>query len=152
ADAGVPSQKVTDARYYLAFVYLIAGDPYRAAVVGEDLARVRPPTRRSAAAAAYALEAYAQILSRQDVPGNRDRVRDLAQYVIDNAAAWQGDPVTQVARYQLAMVALREKKYPEVIAQLEKLAPDFGSYVFAQCQLALTALKAGEDAETDQDR
>src|SRR5262249_9433993 len=54
ADGKTSFSKLADARYYLAYAYLMAGDPYRAPIVGEDLAPARPPTKRSAAAAGHA--------------------------------------------------------------------------------------------------
>jgi hypothetical protein len=153
ANDSTPAQKQEEARYYLAYTHLLAGDPYRAAVVGDHLARAEPPTKRSAAGALYALEAYAMVVARQDVPGNRERLRDLATFVLTkNQPAWKSEPVTQIARYQLAMVALREKKYAEAIDNLGQLSADFHAYTFAQCQLALTALKAKEEAANDKDR
>src|SRR5260370_927471 len=50
------------------------------------------------------------------------------------------------------MVNLREKKYAEAIDQLEQLPPDFNGYVFAQSQLALTAVSAAKEAKTDAER
>lgn len=147
ADAKTPAAKQEEARYYLAYTHLLAGDPYRAAVVGDELARTQPPSKHSAAAAVYALEAYAMVVNRQDVLGNRERLRDLAAFILTkNQPAWKDEPVTQLARYQLAMVGLREKNYREAIDNLEKLAPDFHAFTFAQCQLALTALKAKDEA------
>src|SRR5207237_341180 len=59
ADAKTPASKIDDVRYYLATGYLVAGDLYRAAVAGEALGRSQPPSKRAAAAAGYAIEAYA---------------------------------------------------------------------------------------------
>ncbi len=148
ADAKAPFQKLSEARFYLAYIYLLAGDLYRAAIVGEDLARSRPPTPRSAAAAGYALQAYADIAGATKRPGDRERLRDLAKYVlVDNATAWKGEPVTHVARFQLAMAALREKKYGEAIDYLEKITPDYSAYIYTQAQLILAANAARREAE-----
>ena len=47
ADFRTPEGRKDDARYFLAYMYLLAGDPFRAAVLGEYLARRDPPTKRS---------------------------------------------------------------------------------------------------------
>src|SRR5262249_10185092 len=62
ADARVPAQEVTEARYSLATAYLLSGDPYRSVILAEYVARARPPQKRSAGAAGFALQAYSQHL------------------------------------------------------------------------------------------
>src|SRR5262249_30825169 len=62
ADAKVPAQDVTEARYNLSTAYLLSGDPYRAAILAEYVARARPPQKRSANAAGFAVQAYGQLL------------------------------------------------------------------------------------------
>jgi len=155
ADDKTSPPQLAEARSYLTFVYLVSGDPYRAAVMGEDAARAVPATKRSAAAAGYALEGYASILGEPNgnTDSNRDRLRKLADFILkDRAKLWSGEPVTTQARYQLAMVNLREKKYAETIDALEQLPADFGGYVYAQSQLAITAVAAAKEAKTDAER
>jgi hypothetical protein len=154
ADSKTPSSQLTEARFYLTFVYLLSGDPYRAAVLGESTARSMS-NKRAATAAGYALDAYSAVL---DQPGgnnevNREHLRKLAEFVLkDRASVWGGDQVTPLARYQLAMVALRDKKPLEAIDELEKLPPDFSSYVFAQSQLALAAVGAAREVKSEEER
>jgi hypothetical protein len=143
ADGKTSFAKLADARYYLTYAYLMAGDPYRAAVVGEDLARAQPPTKRSAAAAGYALEAYSTIAANTRRPGDVERMRDLARFILeDKGAAWKDEPVVQVARHQLATAAILAKKPLEAINLLEQLSPSYPAYVYAQSQLVLTAVGA----------
>jgi hypothetical protein len=154
ADSKTPSSQLTEARYYLTFVYLLSGDPYRAAVLGESTARGMSG-KRAATAAGYALDGYAAVL---DFPNgnneaNREHLRKLAEFVLkDRAQVWSGDQVTPLARYQLAMVALRDKKTLEAIDELEKLPPDFSSYVFSQSQLAIAAIGAAREAKSEEER
>jgi len=152
ADDKTSPAQLAEARFLLTFAFLLAGDPYRAAIMGESTAKTRPPSKRSAAAAGYALEAYEAILGERNGNNevNRGRLRKLADFILkDMAKLWSADPVTVLARYQLGMVNLRERKYAETIDALEQLPPSFQGYVYAQSQLALTALKAAKEAEDD---
>ena len=153
ADAKTPPQKTDEARFYLATGYLLAGDAFRAAVAGEDLAREKPPHKRSPAAAGYAIEAYASILTRDNTPDNHERLLDLANFVLkDRQKAWKSDPVTPVARFFLARAFQRDDKYKEAIAQFEQLTPDYPGFVYAQGQLVFTALEARTKAKTDAEK
>jgi hypothetical protein len=155
ADAKTPAQPLAEARTQLTFVYLLMGDAYRAAILGESLARAVPPTKRSATAAGYALDAYSAILSEPtgNTEGTRTRLRALADFVLkDRSQQWSKDPVTPLARYQLALVSLREHKYGEAIDALEQLPPDFGSYALSQAQLALAAFGAARDAKNEREK
>ena len=151
ADAKTSFSKLTDARFFLTYIYLMADDPYRAAILGEDLARARPPTKRSATAAGYALQAYNTIATGTKRPGDLQRMIDLAHFILDQArTAWKDEPVTQVARYQLAVAAILEKKPVEAVALLEGLSPSYPAYIYAQAQLILTGVAAlRRDRETD---
>jgi hypothetical protein len=154
ADAKTAPQSLDDARYILATGYLMAGDLYRAAVAGEDLGRSRPPGKHSAQAAGYALEAYATILQRDNADGNRRRLKDLAGYILSPAMqkTWGSEPVSNVARYQLAMLFNKDNDYRQAIAQLEKLTPDYTGFIYAQGQLVFIAEEARDKAKTDADK
>jgi hypothetical protein len=151
ADAKTSFAKLTDARFFLAYIYLVADDPYRAAILGEDLARTRPPTKRSAAAAGYALQAYNTIAVVTKRPGDLRRMTDLAHFILDQGrTAWKDEPVTQVARYQLAVAAILEKKPVEAVTLLEGLSESYPAYLYAQAQLVLTGVAAlRKDRETE---
>jgi hypothetical protein len=148
ADEDTPFTQLGEARYYLTYIYLMAGDPYRAAVLGEDLARSRPPSKRAAAAAGYALQAYGDIALASKQAGDRERLRDLARFILeDNKTLWADEPVTQLARYQLALALLQEKKRDEAMDLLAKIAPDYPAYLYTQSQLALIAAAARREAQ-----
>jgi hypothetical protein len=150
ADAKTSASKLGEVRFSLLSIYFTRGDYHRAAVAGEALAREQPPLRRSAIAAGYAIEAYAKLLPQEDNELTRERLRSLTHYVIDtNGKLWQNDPVTPVARYELAMLYQREDKFDEAIEQLEKLPASFAGYTYAQSQLAFIALKARDRADND---
>lgn len=111
ADAKTPPNRVDDARFYLAYMYTITGDFYRAAVMSEYLARREPPVRRSPLAARYGIQALQQLLEVEDVPANRRRLRDLAAFVVyHRGKEWSNDPVMAIARHQLALVGMRSIK------------------------------------------
>jgi hypothetical protein len=159
ADAKTSPQNLEEARYLLAIGYLEAGDFYRAAVAGEALAREHagpgtPPTKRAGQAAGYAIEAYANILQRDNADANRQRLQDLTAYVLspEMQKSWAGEPVTSVARYQLAMLYNKDNAYREAIDQLDKLPPDFSGYIYAQGQLVFIALEAREKAKTEEEK
>lgn len=149
------SPQFAEARRQLTFVYLMTGDPYRAALLGESLARAEPATKASAAGAGYALDAYGAILGEPsgNTESTRARLRALTDFVLkDRANVWSNDPVVALARYQLALVSLRDHKYGEAIDALEQLPPSFGSYVLSQAQLAQVAIAAARDAKSETER
>ena len=155
ADDKTSPQPLAEARRQLTFVYLLTGDPYRAALLGESLARAEPVTKGAAAAAGYALDAYGAILSEPsgNTESTRARLRGLADFVLKNrAGVWRNDPVIALARYQLALVSLRDHKFLDAIDALEKLPPSFSSYVLAQTQLAQVAIAAAREAKSDAER
>ena len=154
ADAKTSRQSLDDARYLLATGYLMAGDSYRAAVAGEDLARSRPPSKHSAQAAGYALEAYADIVQRDGADGNRRRLQDLADFILSPAMQkqWANEPATNVARYRLAMLYNKDKDYRRALAQLAKLTPDYTGFIYAQGQLVFIAEEARAKAKSDADK
>jgi hypothetical protein len=153
ADAKTSATKLVEARYFLATAYFTGGDLYRAAVACEALARIQPPTKRSALAGGYALEAYAG-LAKDAEDSTRERLRDLAAYILspESQKFWQTDPVTPIAMYHLGMSYREEDKAKEAIEALEKLPRDFGGFIYAQGQLVFTALEAREKAKSPEEK
>jgi hypothetical protein len=153
ADAKTSPDKIGEARFALLSIYFTSGDSYRAAVAGEALGREQPPLRRSALAAGYAIESYANILPHEDNDQNRERLRNLALFVVEtNRKLWENDPVTPVARFHLAMLYEREDKFTDAIEQLEKLPTTYDGYTYAQGQLVFIALKARDRAGEDKEK
>ncbi len=156
ANDRTPIQKLDEARYFLTSAYLLAGDPYRAAIAGEALGRTRPPTRRAPAGAGYAIDAYANLLGREYTEGTRERLQALIEYVLSPEVQkfWSSDAVTAIAHYQLALLYNRDGDFKNAIAELDKLPRDFPAYIYAQGQLVFMALKARRDNQnlSDKDR
>lgn len=144
ADAKTPIQKLDDARFYLTSSYLLGGDLYRAAVAGEALGQTKPPTRRAPAGAGYGIEAYAALHNRDSDAATRAKLRGLIDYVLspESQKFWSTEPVTAVARYQLAMLHEKDKDYKAAVAQLEKLPEEFPGYTYAQGQMVFIAQQA----------
>jgi hypothetical protein len=150
ADAKTPAADLADARYTLSFAYLATGDPFRAAIVGEDLARREPRSQRASTAAAYALDAYAQIIGddeRKEAPAkeieaDQKRLQGLALYM---EKTWPNDPSTDLARQQLGALAFRSKKYPDAMAYFSRIGPTYGDYTVTQYNLAKAALLAEKE-------
>jgi hypothetical protein len=177
ADTKVPRKDLVKAGTELVDVYLNLEDPHRAALLGEYLVRHHPPSKETALAAAYALEAYVRILGldeelaetaqKEDDPmrpwltadvvkhikqGDRDRFLALARHVeklSSRGQPWENEgSVGQYARYQHALLALREKNFPEAIELLEAMKSTWPGYAVAQCQLVFAALGLTEDDAT----
>jgi hypothetical protein len=151
ADDKTPASDLIDARIMLTYVYLHeVDDPYGAAIMGENVARSWSKTKKASAGAAYALDAYYLILSKDeeaeaapaDLEASRSRLRNLAAFMEQN---WPADPATDVARYRLGSLALHEKKYPEVVRAFGDITANFPAYSLTQFQLARAAMQAHKD-------
>jgi hypothetical protein len=154
ADSKTPPRDLAETRYLLTFLYLNEfKDPYRAAILGEDLARREPTSDRAGAAAAYALDAYHQILTDdqgkeepdpKDVEADQRRIRQLAAFM---DKALPNDPATDRARHVLGSFALKENDLPEAVRLFNQITPGYAGYSLTQYQLALAALQYQEELE-----
>jgi hypothetical protein len=143
-------QRLAEVHFLLAYCYLANGEALKALESSKKLAMADPPTKRSAPAAAYALEVCAVLLAKDDAPKTHKAVRELAEFILKKRKdLWGNDPVTQTAHYQLAMVALVEKQYAEAAAELEQMRPDFRNYFHSRCQLVFILLAARGEARDD---
>jgi hypothetical protein len=144
----LPSQR-DEARYLLSVAYFEQGQVDKALAEAEKVARSRPASRWSAPAATLALQLLAQRLQKD--PGDeavRQRLQSLAQWVVqEKSQVWQNEPILPLARYQLALLAIREHKHAEAFEHLEKLPPDFSAYLFARSQAVFEALNAAKEAK-----
>lgn len=153
-------QSLGDAHSMLAYVYMATNEPHRAAIVGEHLARKFPKVAKAPTTAGYALQAYAQVLFKsekdleqaktdnskgeyakvmeQAVAADRERLRHLAEYM---EKTWPTDPATDLARYQIGSQLLREKKFPEGIAVLNRVSPGYSDLAQARSELAWASLE-----------
>jgi hypothetical protein len=148
ADAQTPAAERNEGQMVLAFLCLAElDDAYRAALLGEDLARRDPRWTQAATAAGYALQAYGQILAETykgegwspASESDQERVRRLAEYM---EKTWPGDPATDGARFQLAAIAVRRRDYPKAIERLSQISVGYGPFTLAQFQLAYAAKQA----------
>jgi hypothetical protein len=164
SDNKTPAKKILEARFKQLEVYYTMGDMYRTIVIGEMMAREPNPTKRSASAAAYALEAYSKLLPADDTDATRGRMRELALFITANKA-FKDDSVVPTARFRLGMLAEAEAqsekakgknkeaalKFEEAITHLEQLPESYTAYCYATCQLAFIALTARENLEKERD-
>jgi hypothetical protein len=150
ASSSSPAEEINDARYLLAYAYLTTEDFYRAAVAGEDLARTDPRALQAPMAGAYALQAYAALLGKQEEAGVtaedqealRGRLRRLAQYI---EQTWPSDSAADIARHMLGWLLLAEKNYVEAVTVMERVSPAYADSTRLLYQLADAALKAAKD-------
>ena len=149
-DDKVPLEDLNDARYLLAYAYLVTLDYYRSAVWGEDLARTQPRFIHAPLAGAYALRSYALLIANREESGagkdevgpDRDRMRSLAQYV---EQAWPNDPAADIARHTLGIVFLADKNYPEAVDALSRITSAYPDATRALYQLASAAVQADKE-------
>jgi hypothetical protein len=141
ADAKTPDQDLGEARFLLAYVYLLEGHLFEAAILGEHQAYTMPKHTRSSSCAAYAIQAYAQLIARaqqlgsppEELAADRERLHRLAAYM---ERTWPNDTATDFARHQLVGQLLKEGKNAEAIDLLAKISPSYGHYPQARYQLA----------------
>ena len=145
ATNSTPVAKVDEARLLLATTLYRRGDGPRAIVAGMALAEAR--TKRSPQGAGLAIRALDELLRREPADANRQVLRRLVEYILSPASQklWQADPVSAVARYQLAMMANEDKDFAAAIDNLELIPSDFAGFVYSQGQLTFIALAAADD-------
>src|SRR5207302_1664051 len=111
-DPKVPEAKQAEVRSDLAWVYMSLGDPFKAVVLGEHLAKSMPHVPKAAAGGAYALQAYAAMMSDGTadpkwIDSDAARMFKLAVFM---EKTWPTDPNTDAARHQVGTMLLRQKK------------------------------------------
>lgn len=151
------------ARLMLAYLLLINGDPYSAAVLAEHQMLSNSNSPRGAKAAMYALQAYSAILaeskarsaSAEEVATYSRRLRALADHVLSNEK-WRDEPETDAGRFQLANLAFEGGQFREAAAwygQIRDTFPGLAATRFRQgaaAQLAQAKDQPGTPAEKKQ--
>ncbi|MBX7102950.1 MAG: hypothetical protein K1X57_02640 [Gemmataceae bacterium] len=140
---------VFTARILLSYVFLLIGDPYSAAVLGEHLAVANLGSPKGVRAAVYALQAYATILSESksrgapadEVAADTRRLQAFAERVLTNAA-WKDEPETDAARLQLGTLFLESNQFRESVAMLADIKPSFSAYPLACYWLGVATQRA----------
>lgn len=110
---------------------------------GETFAREDPRSGQAVKCAAYALQSYA-MLSAQG-KGEPAKMLDFAKYCKDR---WGKELPGDLARHQLAIAYLSEKKQDEATKELEELTANYPAYAATQLLLA-TELGKMLQAEPD---
>ncbi|HEV3085319.1 MAG TPA: tetratricopeptide repeat protein [Gemmataceae bacterium] len=150
ADAGASPEAISNARFLLAYAYYALEDYYRAAVLGEDVARTEAKSRQAPSAAVYALESYYALLRKQEEAGagredqepDRARMIRLAHYI---EQTWPADTAADIARHMLGSLALADKNYAEAVATLERITPGYADSIKALYLLAGAAFQAHKE-------
>jgi TolA-binding protein len=150
ANGDSSADEVAGARFLLSYAYLALDDYYRAAVVGEDLARTRPRAPQAPLAAAYALRSYSLLIAKgeeagaakEDMEPDRARLRRLAQYI---EQTWPSDQAADIARHTLGLLYLNDKNYPEAVAVLDRVSSAYPEATRAFFLLAGAALQAQKE-------
>lgn len=130
-------KEVFDARVMLSYLYLLAGDPYSSAVLGEHLARSSAPAPRGAKAAVYALSAHATILAQsrarqapaEELQADERRIRELARFMEQH---WAHEPETDAARFQLGELFFNERDYVSAIDMFARVKESFPAFAYAK--------------------
>jgi len=138
--------ETNNARAMLAFCLLNDGKYAECVKVGEDFARNDPRSGQATRAAAYALQAYAQMPKK--TPDDLKKLADFATYCKER---WKKELPGNLGRHQLALVHAAAGKGDEVIAELEAITTDYPTYAATQLLLVDTAsnLARADDQKAD---
>jgi hypothetical protein len=129
---------IADVNLRLVVYYLQAGQPARAAVLGEAVARAARPGTRPATAGALAVNAYAAAAAQPGVApdklpaaqrADRDRAVRLAHYLDDRFPA---DPATDSVRHRLAALLYEDGKPVDALTAVLKVRPGYAEVVPAR--------------------
>lgn len=112
-------------RYYLAYLYYVADDFYRAAVAGEFLARRYPSGPGARQGAKIAMAAYARLMAEagpeEDDQFESQRMANIARYITE---VWQGEPEADEAWMMLIRAAVVNGQLDRALERLTKISPD----------------------------
>ena len=127
ADSKAPEAKVAEVKSNQAWVHMALGDPMKAAVLGENLARSMAHQPKAAAGGAYALQAYSQMINDPGAEakwkqGDLDRMLTMAQFM---EKTWPNDVNTDAARHQVGTLMLREKNARDAAAVLSRVSDNY---------------------------
>ena len=122
----VPLSELNSIRYRLAYLYWSARDWYRAAVMGEFLARRYPQSAEARTSAEIAVKAYRNLfteaLARSEDPGFAVRhVNDVAGYI---TTLWPGEPEAEEARMMLIATAVDRGNWQAAVDYLNQVPLD----------------------------
>lgn len=129
---------VYDARVTLAYGYARTGDPYRAAVLGDYLARSDPKNRLAPSVASLSINESISImnafnktenLSKEDKAADIARIRSLGGFMEDKFPA---ENATDAVRYVLAFLYRVDLNREEALKTLMRVTPSFAGVAQAR--------------------
>jgi hypothetical protein len=133
--------EANNARTMLCYYYLNGKQYPECIKVGEAFARDDPRSGQAIKCAAYALQAHAMLGAQGK--GDSQKMMEFAKYCKER---WRKDLPGDLARHQLALLYLADKKQEEAIIELDGLSPGYPAYAAAQLMLA-TELRKMMQAE-----
>src|SRR5262249_8812858 len=139
---------VNTATAMLVYSDLTSGKYKDAIQLGEKMIRDKPLATQSPAVAMYTLQAYGQILSpdakldEEEEEQCRKKLEGLVKYVSER---WPNEDVGSVAHFQMGLLLIRDKKYPEAVEELGKIKDTFGAAIHSKYHLANTAFQVAKD-------
>jgi tetratricopeptide (TPR) repeat protein len=151
ADAEVSKDELNLLRFRLTYLYFVAQDYHRAAVMGEFLARRQPTSVGARKGAEIAVKAYrvlfTQASPQEDRSFEMERMTGIANYV---TARWQGEPEADEAWMMLTDTAVDLRELDKAIEYLGNISEE--SSLRAQAELrAGQALWAGYVRESSKE-
>ncbi|MDF1843420.1 MAG: hypothetical protein P1U77_18440 [Rubripirellula sp.] len=168
ADESTPPSELNLARYFLCYLYSIQGDPMRAAVVGEFMARQHPESDGALQCAKIALASYNQLFA--DAAASMDRsfeLRRIYEATVYLAKTWPNSP-DAVEVLAVAVPTMANFERVEWAQQLTELIPEDsparwqadlitghalrGQYVRRQRALQASAEKSNPEVVENQQR
>jgi hypothetical protein len=139
---------ISTATSMLVYSYLLNGKDQEAIKLGEKLVRQDPLTPQASNVAMYTLQAYAQLLGQQgkltdaEEEQFRKQMEALAKFIMER---WPGESAADMAHFQMGMLLIRDKKYPEAVEELSAIRPTFGGVIHSQYFLAINAFQVADD-------
>ena len=159
----VLAQKATpwergNAKIFLAYFLSQSGQDEKAADVSEALCRNEPKAFQAEKAGIIALQSLGQAqqecekISGKDHKKNIDlkkRIQALADHLISR---WSNSSGGNVARHQLGLIALRDRKLLDAIKVLDQIPASYEGITFVRYQLGLAALDLATETKDDKIR
>ena len=143
-----PIAEVNQIRSYLTYVYWSTEDLYRAAVLGEFLAREYPQSTAARSAAEIAVKAYRKMFiealnASQDTTFETRRMSSIAEYV---TTRWEGEREADEAWAVMLDTAVDNKDLAQAQEHLQNISPDSPHRAGAELKVGQALWKAYDTA------
>jgi hypothetical protein len=171
-ESKVPADELVQARLMLTYAYLGLDDGARTVENGQKLVEENVP--QAADAAIYVLQGYSSMLRKlnteleqrskavqkaqdkeeqQKAAKLRDetatelkkRTEDFYAFMNKVVSNWPDEQAADIARHQQGMLLYNERKFPQAIAKLAQVRPDYAAYTTVRFQLAVIAWNSAAD-------